>query len=204
MIFVVLFFSGSGEKYVLLVWWLALPSRGRGWPFHLRVGIGPVSLVWGLSLPSWRVALLSSVVGVGPPFSVSVEVGPSWNGGWPLALRSRSVGIGPTTEDKRATPKKEETTPHTKKELPTSLQQGKANPNPKKEGSTTSIRKTDGPEKGGPALTPRRKGQNPNPKKAGPTRTPRRKGQPPHPKKEGPTTSMRKTDGPEKGGFPVS
>ena len=42
------------------VWWLALPSRnmlahhsrGWGWPVLLRVGIGPVSLVWGLSLPS--------------------------------------------------------------------------------------------------------------------------------------------------------
>ena len=53
----------------------------------------------------------------------------------------------------------------------------------KKEGTATSMRKTDGSEKGGPTLTPRRKGENPkpqegranpNPKKKGPTTTPRR------------------------------
>ena len=70
------------------------------------------------------------------------------------------------------------------------------------------MRKTDGPEKVGPALTSRRKGQPPiqrdrknsHPKKDRPTPTPRvvgqhiprRQGQAPHPKKAGPTRTPRR------------
>ena len=96
-------FSGLGFGLSLLEW---------GWPFLLRVWVGLSFFGWelvlslwcgGFSLPSWGVSLLSSTVGVVPPFLVSVEVGPSWNGSW--------GGPAPTTEDKRATPKKEGTTP---------------------------------------------------------------------------------------------
>ena len=115
----------------------------------------------GFSLPSWGGCPLVLRGGGRPSLFSLSGVGPSWNGGWPLVLRSWSVGIGHHGGQK-GSPQEGRDNPHTRKEGPSSLQQGKANR----------------PEKGGPALTPRRKGQNPNSKREGPTTTP---------KKEGPT-----------------
>ena len=61
--------------FLLEVLLLALPFRGWGWLVILRVGIGPVFLVWVLAFPSCPSFLLSEV-----PI-------PSWNGGWPFAMK---------------------------------------------------------------------------------------------------------------------
>ena len=91
--------------FLLEVGLLALPSRGWGWPVILRVGVGPVFLAWVLALPSNWCFLLEMVswhffLGVGfflqrwlalpscPSFFLSVVVTvPSWNGGWPFAMK---------------------------------------------------------------------------------------------------------------------
>ena len=95
--------SGVGPSFLACAA-LALPSRnmlahhsrGWGWPVLLRVGIGPVSLEWGLALPS------------GPPFSgpsvfLMLVVGPSFSGlgfglsvfewGWPFLLGVRVLAF---------------------------------------------------------------------------------------------------------------
>ena len=186
MIFVVLF-NKTKQNMSFLVWWLAL------WPFLLGVRVGPAFLGFGFSPFLLGGPSVFLMLVVGPSFfrlgiglvSLVWEVLPSFLGGCPFVLRGGGWpsllsfsggwpflewGLAPGPALGQPPP-----------------QEGRANPNPKKEGSTTSMRKTDGPEKGGPALTPRRKGQNPNPKKAGPTTTPQegssnptrtRKGQP--------------------------
>ena len=70
--------------------------RGGGWPFLPWDGVGLSLLEWGCFLLSVRVvpsflgvALLSSVVGVGPSFPCWSGVGPSW---WWLALPSWGPG----------------------------------------------------------------------------------------------------------------
>ena len=275
-----------------LVWWLALPSMGCGWPFLVRVGlalpswsvvVGPSFLgcggwpfllgVWWLALPSWGsgwsclfgvgvVPFLLEVI-AGPPFSgpsvflmlvfgpFFVGLGlafPCWSGGWPfllgvwvglsifgwelvlslwcggfslpswgVALLSSVVGPMPTLRERRARgqPPFQEgpTSTETKKGGPTpttedkraSTQEGRENP-PHQRDKTNSH-----PKKDSPTPTPRRKGQlplregraNPKLKKEGPYThsNKERKGQPPprrtkgqHPKKEGSTTSVRKTE----------
>ena len=143
-----------------------MPLLGFGfWPFLLGVGIGPVSLVCGLSPSFLRwVALLSSVVGPmptlrerrarsQPPFQEGPTSTETKKGGpspypkkeRPKTRTSRRQGQpphpkkeGPNPNPKNHQHEKDgraregEARPRLKREGPTALQQGKANPNSKK------------------------------------------------------------------------